>query len=710
MRVLTKAKNFEIRRAPRPSTKQPDLPQLSAADSRMPIRAKYLRLTGWAKSQEHGSDKHGYKKPLSPDLQYDKAWNEEYHAIVHGGKIASLDRYPLSQWKKNDLLSGRLTGPSLSRSDVRTAWLRLRPSHRFPLWRVLILWCLQNSPRRALQLLVAALEGTYIAVPRHVAAECLQSLAIHYIYRGKKLDTWAFHALLRAVHSFVDRGRKSQLTPYVPDQVCFLLFKHCNEQQFMSLMGKFKQRGVQVRADTLLQAVDRSLRIGDVTLALQLLKAATQSGANPSSLQVQKACAKLVRAQFDSPHQFAIRMKIFSDILEMGVRPNLIVHKAVLFNTFEGKQTEFGIQILKAMEEGGLEPDAFIYMILLQGAMRDLDQSKVRMLIRKVEHSERLLEDSLLTTTVLRAIARKDSTSYGALLRFYKRHWDLQPLRELGIADEAEQPPASRQEAVRGKFPRPIVVSQLLCVYLRANWLDVKISAIYSCYQRLIRDEHPLISRIGSSDHVANAFLLCFSHSPRTLSLCATVMRDMLDASRSQRLSIKPEQTGVTASPPTVRTWSLLAAAYFEHGQKQAAEKVLDLMRERGIERMQVTWDLIIDGYASLQDVKKAVDTIVEMREAGSTITKRTVRSLRKINNQERLSGAFRDVIDLGSDAPDALVDSHKVQETKVVTGTNPSKETPDIRDTKNIARLQDQYLKMKMEREPPTTMDHVVN
>ena len=574
-------------------------------------------------------------------LEYDRAWNAEFHAAMYGGQVASLDQAPLTKYSKSDILFRRFTGPRLTRSQIRAAWLELPLSSRLPLWQKLMLWCLQRSPSRALQLLIASMEGTYIPVSRHVAAECMATIAAKYLSGSTKPSLWTVNALLSAVNSYLDRGRGARMILTVPSAVCYLLFKHCKGPQFLSLLHKFRQTGVQSHRNTLLQALDRSIANGNVPVALQLLKAVTQCGPQVSDLPIQKACAKLVRVRFDSPDQFAFRMNIVADILGMGIRPNLIVHKAIQFNAFEDGEPKFALQIFYAMIDSGIRPDSFIYHILLQGAMGQLSQAHVRTLIRMVEHDEALLDDRDLPMTVLRAISGKEGNSYGMMLRFYKRHWDLKPLKELGICGAFAEPPLLRQDSVAGKLPEPAIVSLMICAFLKAHRKSAGITEVYSRYQALVRNAHPLVQRVGQTDHVANAFLMCLGRNPLTLSVCATVVRDMLDASRSQRLSFKPEQTGSAASPPTALTWSILAASYFRHGQKHAAIKVLELMRERGIERQQFTWDIIIGGFTSLQDVNQTVNTILEMDEAGARVSKRAMRNLRKLEDKEQLIAAF---------------------------------------------------------------------
>lgn len=236
----------------------------------------------------------------------------------------------------------------------------------------------------------------------------------------------------------------------------------------------------------------------------------------------------------------------------------------------------------------------------------------------------------------------------------------------------------------------------------------------YFRYHALVSQNHPIIAPVAQTDHVANAFIMAFGLRAMTLPHCATVVKHMLDDSSSKRLSVQPDERFPRAAPPTVRTWSVLANAYFRHGQNRAAEKVLELMRERGIQPDQVTWNTIINGYSSMQKVGKAVDAVRRMQAAGFKPDERTMRGLGRVYNRERLLGAIGKT--LGAEAPideKPLVDAQKDEtysEDDLQNFTEGWEASDNLKGSEVYAYLRERYSNLAAERERREHVDSKVN
>ncbi len=94
---------------------------------------------------------------------------------------------------------------------------------------------------------------------------------------------------------------------------------------------------------------------------------------------------------------------------------------------------------------------------------------------------------------------------------------------------------------------------------------------------------------------------------------------------------------------PSVHTWSILLKAFMDHNQPRAAEKVLSMMRRRGITPNQVTWSSLAIGYARLQDVTNTVNVIERFENEGWGVDDITITGLQVIENREALMNALEE-------------------------------------------------------------------
>ncbi|KAH7350861.1 hypothetical protein BKA65DRAFT_499157 [Rhexocercosporidium sp. MPI-PUGE-AT-0058] len=111
---------------------------------------------------------------------------------------------------------------------------------------------------------------------------------------------------------------------------------------------------------------------------------------------------------------------------------------------------------------------------------------------------------------------------------------------------------------------------------------------------------------------------------------------------------------------PDVYTWSILLKIFMDQHQPRAAEKVLTMMRERGIEPSLVTWNTLATGYAHMQDTAMTVDVLRRLEQAGLSADEYTLNALGRIQNRRALIEAMR-----REDVSPAVVDEHFKEDLK---------------------------------------------
>ena len=609
----------------------------SAFLGKQPVRTKYVWLGDWARQcdTENGSD---LRLPLQPrSFSFDSNWTTRYHLMVEKGESVNL--YLSLQYPNVEGLIRRYAGLGMSIRSTHLAWMHIPPEHRLRVWEDVMLWCLHNNAVRALKLLLASMKGHQFRPARHVVGDCLQYLAKTFLHKVTNPDPWALNSIYHLVHKYVKGGREGRRVQHIPDQVVFLMLKHCDDKKVLELLNTLASENVQLHANTLLHALKRALDMGNVNFSLRLLRLVSKSGIGTHRDQVQSACVRLIRAQFDTPESYTIQTKILTQILEMGIRPKIALYNAILLNTVEAGYYDLASKMFNIAKENDLAPDGITSRILLRGATDHADRASRRKLIRDMESNLGPLNDSSMITELLHAISKSYQPAFPRMLEFYKQHCDLRPLEELGICER--KGPRDSDVPTTDQWPSPTILGQMLCAYVHHHRDSKTLIDTYTRYHDLVVQIHPLINPVSHTDHVANTFILAFGRDPNTLPHCTTVIKHMLDDSSSKRLSVQPVESYPKSAAPTVQTWSILAAAYFKHKQKMAAERVLELMRERGLEPDQVTWNAIISGYSSLQQLGKAVDAVRRMEAAGYRTNSRTLKALDKIWNRDRLLDAL---------------------------------------------------------------------
>ena len=570
-------------------------------------------------------------------FQFDSTWTRRYHRLVEKGESVNL--HMSLQYPNVERLVRRYASLNMSVRSTHMAWMHIPLQHRLRVWQDIMLWCLHHNATRALKLLLASMKGRQFRPPRHVVGDCLQHLAKTFLHKVTNPDPWALNAIYHLVHKYVEGGSEGHRIQHVPDQVVFLMLVHCDDEKVMKLLNTFTLENVQVHANTLLHALSRSLDMGDVNASLRLLRLVVRSGLGRHRDQVYSACVRLVRTQFDVAEPFTLQTKILTQILEMGIRPNIALYNAVLLNTVEAGYYDLALQMFKIAKENDLAPDGITYKIILGGSMEHADRSSRRKLVREMERDAQQFRDPRMVSELLRAMSKSYEPAFPRMLEFYKQYYDPRPLEELGFYDR--KIPLDDTVPAKDKWPSPKILGQMICAYIGNHRRSKILLDIYNRFHDLVLQNHPIINPVSRTDHVANAFIMAFGRHVETLPYCTKVIKHMLDDSSSRRLSIQPDESFPKSAAPTVRTWSILAAAYFKHKQMIAAEKVLELMRERGLEPDQVTWNTVISGYSSMQQLEKAIDTMRRMEASGYTANSRTLKALRKIWNRDRLLDAL---------------------------------------------------------------------
>jgi pentatricopeptide repeat protein len=161
---------------------------------------------------------------------------------------------------------------------------------------------------------------------------------------------------------------------------------------------------------------------------------------------------------------------------------------------------------------------------------------------------------------------------------------------------------------------------------LRVAW------RMYREYQRVLREitnpYRAVLVKAGS--FIPNSFMMALGAHQAGLHYAARVMEEMLQ----ERSPIKP---GVVS-------WSILLQILVKRGDMAEAERVIDLMRSKGVQPNAVTWTTLLNGYMTRHNLHKTGQIIARMSQMYLQPDRATIDKLTAYLNSQELLGGIRSI------------------------------------------------------------------
>ena len=564
---------------------------------------------------------------LSPEFsktgfeQFDHRWFFRISRLLHGHKV----HIPMTPHIASFL--SRHAGVR-TRTTAKAGQLQ-KPLSNNLLWQETALWCLQRSPMVAMKLLINTLNGPF-RPPRTIVAECLNFLARHYLYNVSRPGTHALNTLWHLTGKFIERDDVNDLRTYtIPESLVRLILLYCHNHGALNLYKRLSTNRVVLHTYQMLHFLERFVHMRRYDLCLPLLAAISSTGFSLAHPQVQGLCSKLLRIRWDVKEPYALSSWILTRMLELGIQPNTVMYNAMVQNAIEAHDFDTVLELYGFAKRSQFGIDSQTRGLMLKAAKISGNVEMLNIVLREASVDPEVVKDARLAGTILHIIGVFSlDNEYPSMLDFYKRNFDLRPLQELRIC-------GPNTESTTGTESRPIqpdhwVLGQMVAAYNKLPRASDDLISRYNIYHDLVRRNHPLVAPLAQqSEYVANSFIRAFGRELKTLPFCITVIKHMLENPPS------PSQAAYAA--PTVRTWNILAASYFRHNQAIAAEKVVSMMYERGLEPNIVTRNTMVQGYSALQDVDSAVEAVRHMEAAGYEVDDFTLKGLGKIWDRNRL-------------------------------------------------------------------------
>lgn len=548
---------------------------------------------------------------------------------------------------------------------ILQVWWKFPVGERGDVWREFMLWALRHSPERALKVLDVTISDGVPEIPTYALRDCLDHLAAFYLRELKSWDSIKLDRILRLTCKFIEVyafGRR----PYIlidESTICFLLTR-CENDQARNLWDTLVRYHFPLGRKTLFRFLAKFAKMADISRFLEVLNRAVRKGMWIDSSHLQQRCARLLCLSFNSESQFADRVLLWDRILQIGIRPSIKMYNAMIRNYVEAQQYDAALSLYKHARDQKVAPNILTYHYLLEVFKRESKFDFLDLVVRDAEADGALLASDFLVDNLLMASMQ---LGFPELLRLYGRYYDPAPLYDFGLVElgrflfepvTLSRPPPSRAVAV------------LLMAYINFDPLSNKVVDLYDRYCILFYEGHSHARAMASTRYVSNAFIAAFGRRSETVKLCTVVIRAMLcPAPPPRRHSLGPAIKAVEVLPPDVITWTLLLQAFCRHSQMMAAEKVIIMMRERGVEPNERTWSILIYGYAKAQDIDGAMDAVKEMMAAGFPVSDYILSALSMYQGREELLNRLDDALTVDSKPENAIYDVLKEESEKQVQG-----------------------------------------
>ena len=545
---------------------------------------------------------------------------------------------------------------------VYQAWMKRSWRGKVVWWRHSLYYALLFSPSDALRIVADISKRTYLQIPGKTMSDALLILdASHLVANTYQEPMYhkieVFH---EAVCTYLKNYTKREGGAFLSWCIIRRLSRILQGNHLTSFIRSVMLSKTEYSIYTKLHAMYRYLQLGSLNNALELFKTFTKE--ELLNRAAQAFCITVLHKKWQVDDLHTLRRDLTVWFLRQGAVPDCAVRNVILQNYLESGDRQSAFSMLDSIRERGLATSDATYGIFLRHTAME-DTSTVNKLY------EMALEDGVLPRSTfladyfiqIAALTRFDSgqPSFSALLALYERTFDTTDLENFGILEPG----------VKSRLHSPS--SAFTLRWMLASWImdnrdnPEKLVSAYNNYQFHLRSNHPRIAKLASTTHIPTAFVFAFGQHKSHLHMCTKVLQDMLqpekvispshvkgsktdlddpDVPDHERFlepktpsyarllplsfnppayrdwdiweSLKREAFSYKVAPPGARTWNALLTVLLQHNHYDAAEGVLRAMQEAGFEANEMTWNILIRGFAgrhgSLQNV------VEEMRNNSS--------------------------------------------------------------------------------------------
>ncbi|RKL26974.1 hypothetical protein BFJ72_g13408 [Fusarium proliferatum] len=587
-------------------------------------------------------------------------------------------------------------------SDMRKAWDELDIESRKKIWPTVMLSTLHSCPGKAAQVL----ESTLDPLPQgyailDVAHFCISNLRLSNIKIMRDRVAKADEVLELFAKLIED------LPPgHVPIRQSTLgrLGKKLPLEQAVEMLQILQKSGIKLHRNTLLHFA-RNLASSSTykAKAFELLREIADKGHDLNSAGFASVVTTLLLSRqakngWSTSDEIFPPQRALEYFLERGFSPNLINFTSLVESLCLQGDIAEAVRLPLLLAENGVELDQRCYTTVFRGAKASLKASNVQLALDVARAAKAPYVDVLNNT--LHSIfyfAEMESRErqyplpwtvpiFGSMLRIYAKKFDLEPLQWLlpdtlplilshedvdGIEKFRSGPRREwgfrttivpvvneffEREAPRQK-PNAETLAIMLRAYIKTLYRPYDLMSFYSYFKSRL-EEHgaeknwgrELVEDQGSVVH--DTLIQVMLGQKSLLRPALQVFGDMLRGTLTSKM--KEEGTEATSPPdgiqahpaPSLFTFTILLHGLLMRKEKMLGEQMLQVMREHNLEPNDVTWNTLVKGYASMQNLSQTVGTLQDLEAAGYKPDAYTFKAFSRLKDQTRALETMEKIID----------------------------------------------------------------
>lgn len=472
-------------------------------------------------------------------------------------------------------------------------------------------------------------------------------------------------------------------------------------EQADELYNTLARNGCKLHANTLLQFASKFANENHYKgRAFEILKAVANSGTNLNDARPASVITSLLHRNTsqdkETPECPAFSpKKALEYFVERGLSPNVINVTALLDSLSRQSEVEESIRLALLSAECGIQLDTKTWLTVFRGAKHSLKVDNVikALDVAKVANAPYVeVLNNLLHAIFYFAVAESRERQlrppwtlplFMLVLRIYVKKFDLEPLQwwfpEVLPMVLAES--SSRKDDDHGHewaFPHSVVpVADLFFTAGPQSGLRPSVTTIaimLRCYIRSLRSPHDLVAFYGffksrlqeegergrlarelikdQGSLIHDGFILAMTEhrhlSRQALKIFGDMLKDNMNTSADSEREARPGTSGnVPVHPrPSVMTFTILLRGLMGRSQVNLADQVVQLMDELGVKANLVTWNTLIKGHASMQNIDRTVKTLQAMEAAGFHSDDFTLRAFGRLKDQDGALKMLQSIVD----------------------------------------------------------------
>jgi hypothetical protein len=448
--------------------------------------------------------------------------------------------------------------------EVRARWRRLRKSEKRMRWSHIMLRFLAVSSEQALAFLLVT-----DVIPFPSFESVMDVLLFLKRVRSDEINS---KPQLRDqyLHILSQQRQPARWLYSIQKNHLELFLEECSDDEIKWLFEDLQSANADISYHGLLRFMDYFTKAGDVDGALKALNAIDLDIRLQSEDQLLSRCTNLLKLDSIISDGPSPNFRILPQLLEAGVKPNLVLHNLMLKNAVNLGASVVAWDLYHYLRRHDLPTDARTYMVLMKDALARRDEEALRGLLTTINTRTDLLDDPYLMTCVLtlirvegRKMRQQTGLVFSNMIQVYSRTFTLAPLKHLGMLGESTWSSSNQNKS----NPETDTLAFVVQSYVLAQQSSMVVHSLWDRIERLRSQGDELVLALTRCLPFYDGFIVFFARRTETLTKCLQVLQLMLDR------NVQPSAT----------TWGSIALAFERNGQFQAAEDVKNMMDRQGL-------------------------------------------------------------------------------------------------------------------------------